>query len=263
MNIIDRAKRALWEKSGLSHDSQGYVNSPEANLIHGIDANLIRSDFEKGSGQEWLSKFRAIHSSAALVANCFGVWKTEASTLKFLSYSGFRTPKFEAQCRTGLGGKPPNLDVLLQSDEIVIGIESKLLEPLDIHNNNFSQSYSRDRLPLCEDSWWSLLEQVSNWPPSNLHAGQLIKHYLGLRKQFSNKSKILLVYLYWKPLNAENIEEYKKHAADLSRFQNAIEKPSLVQFLSMDYLELWDLWEKDPGKAQHAKALKNRYCVEI
>jgi hypothetical protein len=263
MSVVDRAKQALWKKSGLPHDRRGYVTDPQANLVSGVTPNMIRGDYDCGSGQEWLFKIRAIHSSAALAANTFGRWKSEPSRLAFADSSGFASPKLEAQCPSGLRGTPPNLDVLLESADTVIGIESKLLEPLTPTAPKFTASYSIDRLPLCEDAWWSLLERVRQWPASHLDAAQLIKHYLGLRKQFPNSKKVLLVYLFWKPLNATKFAEYSRHAEDLEKFRSAVEASQAVRFMSLDYLQLWDAWEKDSGMAEHARNLRNRYCVEI
>ena len=266
MNIVDRAKHALWKKSGLPHDPtgpKGYVVDARLNLVSGVTPEMIKADYYGGSGQEWLAKIRAIHSSAALAANTFGRWKTDPAKLKILELSGFQPPKFEAQCPTGLGGTPPNLDVLLQSPDIVIGLESKLLEPLTPRKPHFSKSYSRDRLPLCEESWWNLLEQVRHWPPAHLDAAQLIKHYLGLRKRFPSGQKVFLVYLFWKPLNAEKIAEYVRHAEDMEKFRDALSESGAVQFIPMDYLHLWDSWSGDADLAEHANLLKQRYCVEI
>ncbi len=266
MNTVDRAKHALWKKSGLPPDPKGpvgYVKDARLNLVSGVTPEMIEPDYCEGSGQEWLRKIRAIHSSAALAANTFGRWKTDPAKLKILGLSGFQSPKLEAQCPTGLGGTPPNLDVLLQSSGIVIGIESKLLEPLTLTKPHFSPSYSRDRLPLCEESWWNLLEQVRGWPPSHLDAAQLVKHYLGLRKRFPTGRKVFLLYLFWKPLNAANIAEYSQHCEDIQRFRNAISDGGTVQFIPMDYLQLWDSWSGDADLAEHANLLKQRYCVEI
>lgn len=264
MNTIDRSKQALWKKSGLPHDLKGYVEDARLNLVNGVTPEMIKDDYCEGSGQEWLTKIRAIHSSAALAANTFGRWKTDPAKLKILGFSGFQALKLEAQCRSGLGGTPPNLDVLLQSSDIVIGIESKLLEPLKPTKPKFSLSYSCDKLPLCEESWWNLLEQVRHWPPSHLDAAQLIKHYLGLRKQYPTGQKVLLLYLFWKPLNAAKIAEYSRHAEDLDRFQGAIsESGSAVQFISMDYLQLWTSWLGNADMVEHAESLMQRYCVEI
>ena len=72
MKTIDRAKHALWDKSRLPHDENGYVEDTKDNLMIGVTTEMVRSDYQKGSGQEWLSKIRAIHSSSALAANAFG-----------------------------------------------------------------------------------------------------------------------------------------------------------------------------------------------
>ncbi len=266
MNTVDRAKHALWKKSGLPPDPdgpEGYVRHAWENLVRGVTPEMIQADYCGGSGQEWLVKIRAIHSSAALTANTFGRWKTDSTKLKFLGLSGFRPPRLEAQCKTGLRGTPPNLDVLLRSPDTVIGIESKLLEPLTPTKAHFSRSYSRGRLPLCEEPWWNLLEKVRDGPPAHLDAAQLIKHYLGLRKQFLTCKKVFLVYLFWKPLNAASIGEYAQHAEDLVIFQNAVSKSSAVQFIPLDYLKLWDSWSEDHDLAEHASLLRQRYCVEI
>jgi len=263
MNTVNRAKHALWKKSGLRHDPKGYVEDPRLNLVSGVTPEMIKTDYCDGSGQEWLAKIRAIHSSAALAANTFGRWKTDPAKLKLLGLSGFQSPKLEAQCRTGLGGTPPNLDVLLQSSDVVIGIESKLLEPLKPTKPYFSPSYSRDRLPLCEEPWWNLLDQVRHWPPAHLDAAQLVKHYLGLRKQFPTSRKVFLLYLFWKPLNSANIAEYSRHAEDMEKFRNAISESDAVEFMPMDYLQLWESWSGDANLAEHANILKQRYCVEI
>ena len=69
MYTVDRAKEALWRKSGLPHDADGYVANPERNLVSDVTPDMIKTDSDKGSGQEWRFKIRAIHSSAALAAN--------------------------------------------------------------------------------------------------------------------------------------------------------------------------------------------------
>jgi len=266
MKLLDQAKHALWEKSGLPCDAKGYVNDVRYNLVSGVTLDMIKHDYSQGSGQELDSKMRAVHSSSALVANTFGRWKYAPANLEFLGKSRFQTPELEVKCPTGLRGTSPNLDILLKSSDTVIGIESKLLEPLGTPKKpHFSESYSKDKLPQCEEAWWDLLEEVRHWPSSRFDAAQIIKHYLGLRKQFTTGHKVLLVYLFWKPLNAESIAEYSQHAEDIEKFRNKIPDNGKVEFIAMDYLELWETWSKGSGPvvASHANLLKQRYCVEI
>ena len=263
MNTIDRAKQALWQISGLPHDRHGYVTDPQTNLVAGVTTEMIKGDFDNGSGQEWLSKIRAIHSSSALAANTFGRWKSDPARLTFAGSTGFAAPTLEAKCPTGLPGTPPNLDILLNSEDVVIGIESKFLEPLTPTVPQFSDSYAKDRLPLCEDVWWTLLENVRRWPASHLDAAQLIKHYLGLRRTFSNRRKVVLAFLYWKPLNADSFDEYSRLADDLEKLSVAVQGAESVRFIYLDYLRLWDEWEKDINLREHAVTLKRRYCVEM
>lgn len=263
MSIVDRAKYAIWKKAGLPHNDKGYVTDSQLNLVGGVTSEMIKVDYDRGSGQEWLYKIRAIHSSSALVANTFGRWKSVPSQLTFGGVSGFARLTLEEKCPTGLGGTPPNLDVLLESSDTVFGIESKFLEPLKPTAPKFTASYSRNRLPLCEDAWWSLLERIRQWPSSHLDAAQLIKHYLGLRKKFPEGKKVWLVYLYWRPVNIDGIVEYSRHAEDLDKFRSAVEGAEAIRFMALDYLQLWDSWEKDRNMAEHAKLLKNRYSVEI
>lgn len=73
----------------------------------------------------------------------------------------------------------------------------------------------------------------------------------------------MLVYLFWKPLNADKFEEYGSHAKELEKFQHTIRNSNMVQFKAMDYLQLWNDWEKDKNMTEHTKRLKDRYCVEI
>ena len=266
MRAYERAKFALWHQSDLCHDPKGYGKDVRDNLVSGVTLEMIEDDYSHGSGQELTFKMRAIHSSSALVANTFGRWKTDPTMLELLGHSDFQPPTLEAQCSTGLRGTPPNIDVLLQSSNIVIGVESKLLEPLGAPKKPFfSESYSRTKLSQCEDAWWDLLEEVRHWPPSRFDAAQLIKHYLGLRKQFGTGHEICLVYLYWKPLNAESIAEYSQHAEDMKKFRSKIPDNGSVQFIVMDYPGLWESWLNDsnPTLANHASILKQRYCVEI
>lgn len=76
---------------------------------------------------------RALHSSSALAVNVFDYWVSEfnhhllaALDVDDRSNAAIR---FEGKYPTGLGGNPPNLDVVLELDNgQVIGIKSKFTE---------------------------------------------------------------------------------------------------------------------------------------
>lgn len=265
-SIVNRAKSALWEKSALLHpDAKGYVADVQSNLITGLTREMIESDYRNGSGNEWEKKIRAIHSSAALAANTFGRWKNDPGKLKILGQLGFESIQMEAKCPTGLKGTPPNLDVLLKSEsrKVVVGVESKFLEPLTPKPPEFSGSYLSKEKEF-EKPWKSLFDEVRQWPASRLDIAQLIKHYLGLRKQYQDGWQVYLLYIYWKPLNADVFPEYLEHERDIDRVKKIIVGGgSKVQFQTMDYLQLWQSWAEDADLAKHARSLQERYCVNI
>jgi hypothetical protein len=67
---------------GFSHanpnitiDKRGYVGRPEANLIPGVSLADFESDLRAGAGAELDGKFLAVHSSCALVVNCFAPFR--------------------------------------------------------------------------------------------------------------------------------------------------------------------------------------------
>lgn len=221
-----------------------------------------------GLSQRWWKgtyrKFCAVHSSAVLAANHFAQFKQESHHLIILGMSGFDIPIFEKQLPTGLRGIPPNLDVYIENKDCFIGIESKLLESLSLKRPYFSPSYCKERLPYCEPQWWNFIESAPKASEGYLDTSQLVKHYLGLLRYVQEKieRKPILLYLYWKPVNASEIEEYQKHEQEVGEFKNKVAGSS-VDFIPMSYPELWEAWSKEPGLADHARKLMERYCVEI
>ena len=218
IDTVQRAKEALWGRyhelnPNIFVDSKGYIESCERNrnLLEPEWMELIEGDYRGGGGKELEQKFCAVHSSAALAANHFARFKQEPSQLVILGQSGFNCVVLEKKLPTGLRGIPPNLDVFFENRDCCIAVESKLLETLSPKKPHFSTSHSKDRLPHCEPQWLALIESASNAPEGYLDTAQLVKHYLGLvyhlKENKINKRPILL-YLYWKPVNASEIEEY-------------------------------------------------------
>jgi hypothetical protein len=239
-DTIQRAKEASWGRYRMLNpealvDARGYIQSSELNLLQPEWMKLISKDYDQGGGRELEVKFRAVHSSAALVANHFACFKQGPSRLVILGESGINCVVLEKKLPTGLRGIPPNLDVFLENSSVCIAIESKLLEILSLKASHFSSSYNKERLPHCEPQWWDFIESSPNASEAYLDTAQLVKHYLGLiyhvKKNKIDKKPILL-YLHWNPENATEIPEYQKHDQEVKEFRNSV-AGGYVEFISL------------------------------
>jgi hypothetical protein len=262
-----RARQALHRRfneiSPNPLDARGYAPTPELNLVPGVHLEDLQADFAQGSGNELEGKFRAAHSSSALAANTFGPWRKNPQALPLLGETGFDFLQFEKKCPTGLGGIPPNLDLLVENSNVVIGVESKFLEFLAPKPPKFAASYTRENLPRMEACWATWLEALKDGPPQYLDAAQLVRHYLGLRNQpeFQGK-RIVLLYLFWEPENWADFPEYRRHRTELAAFEEAV-KDSEVSFVWMTYPELWNQWETLGFAPDHLREIRRRYLLAI
>ncbi len=132
MTTMARARAALEARFGILYaattSSQGYTSCPRDNLMRGMPWLHIEDDLRRGDGRELDRKFRAVHSSAALVVNCFGPFKTRPHSLLLCGKVGARSVEFERRLPTPLRGTPPNLDAWIDRGGEVVAVESKLLE---------------------------------------------------------------------------------------------------------------------------------------
>ena len=84
-DFLSHIKQKLWErfkeKSISTIDKNGYVLTPQENLLPGINLADFEDDYMQGSGNELEGKFLAVHSSSALVANTFARWYKTPSKL--------------------------------------------------------------------------------------------------------------------------------------------------------------------------------------
>jgi hypothetical protein len=268
-DTVQWAKEALWDRyrklnPNISVDSKGYIKTPEQNLLECEWMGLIIKDYKEGGGKELGLKFRAVHSSAALAANHFARFKQEPSQLVILGRSGFNCVVLEKKLPIGLRGIPPNLDVFLENSNVCMAIESKLLETLSLKPPHFSSSYVKERLPYCEPQWWDFIESAPKVSKAYLDTAQIVKHYLGLMNYVQKKvdHKPILLYLYWKPENAQEIEEYQIHEQEIKNFKNKV-VGSRVEFVPMSYPDLWEAWSKEEALAEHARKLIDRYYISI
>lgn len=263
--LKENIKAKLWQKfhetSGYEISENGYVSRFEHNLVPGVKTRDFERDLRQGSGNELEEHFLAVHSSSALAVNTFAIWKDKPQDLVLLGLKGFKRIYFEKKCPTGLGRTPPNLDILAESETTIVGIESKLLEPLSKKRPKFSSSYNQATLHYIEEEWGRLLEDKRKGKSQYLDVAQLVKHYLGLRNQYHDRA-VFLLYLFWEPINWQESDVFVRHREEISAFSEQV-KGSLVTFVAQSYLDLWIEWENYPILTRHLTNLRKRYLIEI
>jgi len=166
--------------------------------------------------------------------------------------------------QNGLKGTKPHLDVLLKSENLVLGIESKFLEILSETKPVFSDNYFKINDHRKTSKWFQAMELIVNGEASftRLDAAQLIKHFFGICYKKSTEKRVLL-YLFWEPVNASEQQEYIKHRQELDDFSKMVAGNNLLEFRHLSYTKLWAQWENIPAMAEHCKNLQARYLIEI
>jgi hypothetical protein len=250
---------------GVALDSKGYVSDAFLNLVEGVERPDFEADLRQGDGNELEGKFRAAHSSSALAVNTFAPFRRRLSDLTLPAGGGFTSLSFERKCPHGLlGRRPPNLDAVVESQDGVVGIESKCLEPLSRHVANFAPAYITEITDArCRTAWFAEMRRLMAEPEIYrwLDAAQLIKHALGLAHTFPGRP-ITLLYLFWEPSNPGAHAIFAEHRAEVSRFAARVED-RVVRFAAASYPELWRSWRSKPPSwlSAHLDRLDARYAV--
>lgn len=254
--------------------SSAYTRFCEQNLVPGVKSGDFWEDLSQGDGNELFdgdkgpAKFCAAFSSSALAVNTFAPFRHHPERLSLLGFHGFTTAQFEYKLPTGLKGNSPNLDLVVRGDSTTICVESKFLEPLTPKEAKFADSYSTAMATLAESSWVGVFEHLKIDPKyyRHLDAAQLVKHYLGMRNTLGGSpEKLVLLYLYWEPVNAQEIEEFSRHRDEVLDFTSRV-SASDIQFTSISYPKLWESWGKSSdwdGMPAHLVNLRQRYLYAI
>jgi hypothetical protein len=258
-----KTRQIAWVSRSARLDALGYAESLNANLCSAL-STATRRDFGRGSGSELTRKMRAPHSSSALVCNVFEHWRTHDPVPL---QQALRLPEaivalnFEVQCRTGLRGTPPNLDLVLTlANGRVAAFESKFLEPYSTRSAATPLEapylpggcglWSRRGLSACQ----ALAESLRIESPfSVLDVKQLLKHALGLAREFGNCFS--LGYLWYEldaPLG-------NRHSDEISRFSERV--GSELGFVAMSYQELFRRLDAvvGPDDRAYLEYLRGRY----
>lgn len=255
-------------RSGVDLNAAGYVSDFNQNLLAGVIPEDFEADLRQGSGRELDGKFRAAHSSSALAVNSFGPFRRHASDLAIGDRHDLSIVGFEQKCPVGLRrGTPPNLDLVLEGPDQIIGVESKCTEYLSVHAADFSRAYSEQIVDARRESgWFAEMQRLSEAPDDYrwLDAAQLIKHAFGLSHTYPDKP-VQLLYLYWEPPNAHEFPVFGQHRSEVARFADRVAGSS-PSFAAMSYSELWNGWASAGPPAwlmQHLARLEARYSLPI
>jgi hypothetical protein len=275
--VASLARRLLAESAAASGSPvvDGYTRTPWENLLPTLTIGQARrafADLGGGDGSELKPtgtrppKVCAAHSSSALAVNVFGAF---VGSERELPGGTFDAVRFEQKFPTGLPGRSPNLDVVLSGPGELVAIESKCLEYLTDHEASFQASYDAAITELAHASWQAFIEDVRADPNSwkAVDAGQLIRHYLGLRRAIENGEErpATLLYLFWEPNDAAAHEAFTRHRETVLRMHEAVDDPT-VRFRFVSYPELWVEWDAaspSPHLQGHLHALRARYAISF
>lgn len=245
-----------------------------AALLDHLPKDAILARYQAAGGQELVSgKFANPESSAALVANAFGLFCERPELLSLpdgcLGSHGAQSVELEAQIRfPWSGGLHPWLDVGVQTAERLIGIESKRYEPFRDHKTaTFSAAYARPVWGQAMGPYEAMRDDVSAGRRfAFLDAAQLVKHAFGLRTQGQRTGRqAVLCYLYaeprafpdGRPIPASAILTHRDEVATFTA--EVTSAVADVAFCSLSYAELLKHWAGQPGLADHAAALAARF----
>jgi len=241
-------------------------------FLPGLPEARLRAALEASPGSELRrGKFASPDSSSALVVNAFGWFLDRPADLPPLAAGLGKTQNvaIEAEMRfPWAGGTHPWLDVGIETDRWLIGVESKRYEPFrPAKAADFSSAYDR---PV----WGEAMQGHDRL--RRTHAGgarrfaaldmvQLVKHGYGLRTEALRRGKRpLLVYLYAEPAhfsNARAIDPARitAHRADVALYSESIAGDE-VAFAAITWRDLLASWASHAGLADHAARVAARFA---
>ena len=217
-------------------------------------------------------KFDSPESSAALVANGFGLFLNRPADLPPLPgvpMGQVETVDLEAEMRfPWSGGRHPWLDVGITTATTLVGIESKRFEPFrPAKASGFSEVYDRPVWGTQMGRYTRLMHDLVAGTVAfqALDAVQLVKHALGLRTRAEKQARgAVLVYLYAEPPlwprtgKAVDPARLKLHRHEVAQFAGLV-KGDQVAFVALRWADLLADWAKRPALADHAAALQRQF----
>lgn len=244
----------------------------EPDFLPGVPAARVIAALSAAGGKEIESgKFASPESSAALAANAFG-WFIERPAdfqplpgLEAIDWPA-RSVEIERCLRfPWRGGRHPWLDAVVETEQCLIGIESKRFEPYRDHKQvNLSPAYDR---PVWGDAMGPFERlrdalRAGRCRFEYLDAAQLVKHAFGIVTQaVAMRKNPVLFYIFAEPKEragkAIGATIFQEHRAEVAGFAGLV-AGAAVRFAACSYSE----WlENFAGAAvSHAAALRAKFA---
>lgn len=238
----------------------------------------ILAAYQKSPGNELLSgKFFSPESSAVLVANAFGLFVEHPDLLPPIPNTpGFGWPAERValeECARfpWRGGEHPWLDVVIETNSFLIGMESKRYEPFRRGNSvYFSEAYRRPVWGRAMKPFEALRDGLTDGSVTfeRLDAAQLVKHAFGLRTEAQRRGKSpALIYLFaeptaWPDGRPVSMHAKQAHEADVQKF-SSLAMGGEVEFGMCTYRELLSAFldADNPLVQNHADNLRKAFDV--
>jgi len=251
-----------------------YTRELDQNLFQPLLPD-VRKSFADGDGaelgsKEFPGKMQAVHSSSALGVNIFQYWKSINAVPVIAAQCGLcregsqvsKDVLFEEKYPINESfGYHPNIDVVIHNAASAkikrFAVECKFSEAYGTHKHGGLKAKYLE----LDDLWTdipNLLDFAKSISPDDnkfvhLHPAQLVKHILGLKRQFG-KSGFRLLYLWYDVLG----EQGKLHRDEVLEFTEVFKNDD-IKFHSLTYQELIIKLAKNLG-TEHPKYI--RYLTE-
>jgi hypothetical protein len=240
----------------------------ESIFLPGVPSAHVLARLAAAGGNEVESgKLASPQSSAALAVNTFGWFVERPQALPAFPGIDHMGPALKVDVEycarfPWSGGRHPWLDAVVETDRLLIGVESKRFEPYrDRKAVSLAAAYDR---PVW-GSGMGAFERMRDLLRSGeaqfeyLDAAQLVKHAFGLVTDAARKQKApALVYLFAEPseLGGRPIDPgtFAEHRAEASRFAEAVSGGE-VSFTALSYRDWLETWPAAGPVADHARAI--------
>lgn len=285
--ILDRAKTALRDAcNNYRGGSVQFHTASKSLYVQNLDDNFLwglrLGNQATAYSPDEIYKMHATHSSATMIFNIFGPWAPAGgSGLVIGGRYDFVKVGFEVRLDPGLGTEPPHLDAVLEwrcngGRKGIMGVEGKLTEHIRATSR---VNPSRPISPTYRNiAGFSQLEPIlvsRDW--HHLDVAQLVKHILGLEFIGRNKkfNQVVLLYLYWEPLNRPLLQPFETHRDEIDLFRNQYQNTIWSERVIFEPVALPDLvgqWDASRNGmsptisqyvGQHLRGLEGRYLIQI